>query len=218
MEQGMNAKVKGCRQKQSGSQVMKQKTVVIGGGINGLVAANYLRKEGHDVTLLERKPLVGGACAVDSYVVEGKSYDYPTGATVLGFMQDFVYEETGLAKRLSIFAPQHPAVVWFESEKQPCFIYDEVEKLKSEVKRKWGEEGNIEGFVNDLDRVRTFLIRGYRSAEVPTLEQAEKELGEELTRLWISGAARNLMNHYFSSEHMKIYCSLEVMESGPVSI
>ena len=97
----MNAKVEGCSKTKSRSmKVMKERVIVIGGGINGLVAANYLQKGGFHVTLLERKETVGGACAFDSLIVNDKRHDYPTGATVLGFMQDFVFEETGLAGRL----------------------------------------------------------------------------------------------------------------------
>jgi phytoene dehydrogenase-like protein len=197
---------------------VKQRAIVIGAGINGLVASNYLQRNGFEVTLLERKPVVGGACACEQYSFEGKPYDYPSGATVLGFMQDFVFSETGLSKRLSVHAPQHPAVIWFESLRQPCLIYDDVEQLKKEVKQKWNETGNVEGFLTDLERVRSFLIQGYRQAKVPTLETAASHLGDDLAQLWIAGSARRLMNHYFSSEFMKVYCSLDVTESGPVSI
>ncbi|MBC8135608.1 MAG: NAD(P)-binding protein [Fibrella sp.] len=34
--------------------------VVIGGGHNGLVCANYLRRAGHTVAAPERRPIVGG--------------------------------------------------------------------------------------------------------------------------------------------------------------
>lgn len=49
-----------------------KKVVVIGAGINGLVAANYLKKENYDVTLLEFKEHTGGACIRDSKVINDK--------------------------------------------------------------------------------------------------------------------------------------------------
>src|SRR5690606_16820139 len=38
--------------------------IVIGGGITGLATAGLLAREGHDVTLLEKQPLVGGRAGV----------------------------------------------------------------------------------------------------------------------------------------------------------
>jgi phytoene dehydrogenase-like protein len=39
-----------------------QNIAVIGAAINGLVAANYVQRAGHQVTLLERSDRDGGAC------------------------------------------------------------------------------------------------------------------------------------------------------------
>lgn len=197
---------------------MKDRVIVVGAGINGLVAANYLSRNGFAVTLLERRSQVGGACAFDSYYHDGKRYDYPSGATVLGLMQDFVFEETGLSKQISVCTPKHPSVVWFESLQQPCFIYDCPEALKSEVKQKWNEQGDVEGYLRDFETVRQFIINGYRTADVPTMERACDVLGDQLATRWISGTARDLMDNYFTSELMKVYCSIDVMESGPVSL
>ena len=38
------------------------KVIIVGAGINGLVAANYLVKNGFDVSLIEKKHQTGGAC------------------------------------------------------------------------------------------------------------------------------------------------------------
>ena len=84
---------------------------VIGAGINGLVAANYLQRAGHRVTLLERSDRVGGACVSESTVIDGIRQDYALGASTLGLMQDFVWQETGLADRLEIWATSHPDLV-----------------------------------------------------------------------------------------------------------
>ena len=53
--------------------------VVIGGGHNGLVAAAYLAKTGLDVTVCERRPVVGGAAVSEhpfgpDYTVTALSY------------------------------------------------------------------------------------------------------------------------------------------------
>ena len=79
--------------------------VVIGAGINGLVAANYLRRWGYDVTMVERRPWVGGACIVRTLACEGAEILYPPGPSVFGLMQGFVFEETELSKELDIFTP-----------------------------------------------------------------------------------------------------------------
>lgn len=197
---------------------MKEQVVIVGAGINGLVAANYLQRDGYQVTLLETKPKVGGACAFDYFQKDGQLYQYPTAATVLGFMQDFVYKDTGLSERLKVHTPAHPAVVWFTASEAPCFMFNDAQRLKAEVATKWNESGDVEGYERDLESVRQFLIKGYKNARVPQLADAIGTLGADLTERWISGSAFDLMNHYFTSDYMKVFCSLDVTESGPVSL
>ena len=43
----------------------RRRVVVVGGGHNGLVAAFYLARAGLQVTVLERRPFVGGACVTE---------------------------------------------------------------------------------------------------------------------------------------------------------
>jgi hypothetical protein len=37
-------------------------------------------------------------------------------------MQDFVFEETGLASRLQTFVPEHPKFIHFPGDKEPTWI------------------------------------------------------------------------------------------------
>lgn len=196
----------------------KKKAVIIGGGINGLVAAFYLNRGGYDVTVLERKARVGGACSHDTLYHKGKSYQYPNGASVLGFMQDFVYKETGLDKALTSKAPQHPQIVYGPNDKTPCVIHGKPKHLAQELRHKWNEQGDVEGFERDCEKVAAFLRKGYRKADVPTVAAAKKALGTKLAKLWITGSAKDLMDHYFTAEETKLFYSIAATESGPVPL
>ncbi len=196
---------------------MKEEVIVIGGGINGLVASNYLQREGFNVTLLERKEKVGGACVSDSVNIQGQEYLYPEGATALGLMQKFVFQETGLADRVQVYDPKHAKIVYFNSCKKPVYIHRDPTMLKIELRNKVGERGDLRAFRQDEARVISFLQRGYREAKVPTVEDAIAELGLPLTKLWITGSAENLLNCYFTSQETKMYMGMTVIESGPTS-
>jgi len=162
---------------------------VIGAGINGLVAANYLQRAGHQVTLLERSDRVGGACVSETAVIDGIRQDYALGASTLGLMQDFVWRETGLADRLRIWAPTHPDLVFFPGQKQPTRLYADASDLAREFADKWGERGDVAAYVTDEGRVVRFLQSGYSAGRPPSVEDAIAELGADLTSIWITGSA-----------------------------
>ncbi len=195
-----------------------QNIAVIGAGINGLVAANYLVRAGHQVTLLERNDRVGGACVSETVEVDGIQQDYPLGATVLGLMQDYVWRETGLAERLQIWAPGQPNLAFFPGTEEPTRIYHDTSRLHQEFVDKWGERGDLTAFHTDEDRVVRFLQAGYRAGRPPSVEDTVAALGAELTALWITGSAMALLDHYLSAERTKLYIAMNVTESGPVSL
>ena len=197
---------------------MAARIAVVGGGINGLVAANYLARNGASVTLYEARDEVGGACVSDTLEIDGVSVDYPLGATVLGFMQRFVFEETGLAERLELWAPEHAKLVHFEGEGEPVRIHRHPDALEQELRDKCGEQGDVAGFRRDEGRVVRFLQQGYRDARPPRLDDARRELGDELCARFIEGSARALLDHYFTSDRTKLYMGMTVIESGPVSL
>ena len=196
----------------------KQQIAIVGAGINGLVAANYLQRGGCQVTLIERADRIGGACVSAVADVGGISQSYALGASVLGLMQDFVFEQTGLAARLRTFVPTHPKYVYFPGDSEPTFIYRDPMELDEELAKKWGERGEVEAFLADEARVVAFLQKGYRDAIPPSLSDATAALGKVLTQLWISGSAKALLDHYFTSDRSKIYMAMTVTESGPVSL
>lgn len=190
----------------------------MGAGINGLVAAHYLRRAGHTVTVLDRAARPGGACISATATVNGLAQSYSLGASVLGLMPDFIFRETGLAERLETYVPTSPKRVYFPTASASAWVYRDPGKLDREFKERWGETGDAAGFRADESRVVEFLQQGYRDATPPNVDAARSALGNELTRLWISGSAADLLGHYFTAERTKIYLAMTVTESGPVSL
>ena len=195
-----------------------KKIVIVGSGINGLVTANYLVKAGYSVSIIEKKDFTGGACIKDSLTIEGKKIDFAYGATVLGMMPEFIFNETGLVNEVEGFYPKTPKLVYFKDEKDSTKIFQDSIELEKELKEKWGEEGRINDFRNDENKVIKFIQKLYKEAITPTVEIAYNELGKEIADLWVFGTAKNLLDHYFTSEKTKLYMGMTVIESGPASI
>jgi len=91
-------------------------------------------------------------------------------------------------------------------------------RLHQEFADQWGERGDLAAFHTDEDRVVRFLQAGYRAGKPPSVEETVAELGADLTALWITGSARNLLDHYLTAERTKLYVAMNVTESGPVSL
>lgn len=180
------------------------KIAIIGTGINGLVCANYLQRAGHEVIVLEKKLTPGGACCKATTTINGKTYEYPSGASVFGLMQDFIFEETGLAKEIKLQLPAEQDLIHFPEV--TC-------AYPSEVAVKWGEHG-LEAYMEDLAKVTKFFRENIKIGKIPF---DMSPLGE-LYELWVSGSANNLFAHYFTSDYAKRFHAIPVTESGPVSL
>ena len=197
---------------------MPRNIVIVGAGINGLVAANYLKRSGYTVTLIEKKPSPGGACAMESFTHNNMHYQYPSGASVLGLMQDFVFKETGLSRKLQTFVPESPKLAFFPNLERPTYIHRDPHDLDLELRNKWGETGDAKAFRADESKIINFIQSGYKAGRTPSIDEANSKLGKNMVDLWIKGDARSLMDHYFESDYSKIYMAMTVTESGPVSL
>src|SRR5210317_904011 len=98
-----------------------KKIIIIGSGINGLVAANYLVKEGYDVNIIEKKNITGGACIKDSIEINNKQGFYP----------------------------KTPKLVYFQGDQNSTKIYQNYNQLQKELENNWGEKGRVNDFRNE---------------------------------------------------------------------
>src|SRR5688500_2209092 len=68
---------------------------IIGAGHNGLVAAVFLARRGLKVTVLEDKPVIGGAARTELPFAKAPNLGTSTGAYLLGVMQPELIEKLG---------------------------------------------------------------------------------------------------------------------------
>src|SRR5436309_13158830 len=69
--------------------------IIVGGGHNGLVAAAYLAKAGAKVTVLERRPLVGGAAVTEEL---HPGFRFPRAAYAAGLLRPGIVHDLDLKR------------------------------------------------------------------------------------------------------------------------
>lgn len=103
--------------------------IVVGGGHNGLVAANYLARAGRRVLVLEKRATVGGAVTTEEI---RPGFRFPT-ASVCGLFRHEIIEDLQLTRRGLAFLPFDPSVVALEDGGKPLRIWRDLRKAQSEI-------------------------------------------------------------------------------------
>jgi len=87
---------------------MSRRVLVVGGGHNGLVCAAYLARAGLEVTLLERRELLGGACVTEAL---WPGYRISRAAYVLSLFRPTIARELELERHGLRLLPRSPASI-----------------------------------------------------------------------------------------------------------
>ncbi len=106
--------------------------LIIGGGHNGLVAAAYLARTGMRVLVLERRPLLGGACVTEEV---WPGYRVSTAAYLCGLLPPRIVRDLELERFGYEILPKDPAFFSPFPDGQHLFIWRDPRRSAEEIAR-----------------------------------------------------------------------------------
>ena len=194
---------------------------IIGGGHNGLVAANYLARAGCKVIVLEARYKVGGAC-ISEELIPGATFS--SCAFVQGLFRDEIVRDLELKQHgLEMFAPDVQGFALFDDGSH-LFLWKELDKTLREIGRH--SKRDAEKFVEFGTRYRRFgeIVHPWLLQPPPRRSEvfrAFEEVGEEdLLDEFVLSSTNDLLERYFESPHIRGFLTFYGMVSiygGPSS-
>lgn len=128
--------------------------IVVGGGHNGLTTAAYLAKAGQKVLVLERRPILGGACVTEE-VWPGKRVS--RASYVVSMLQPRIVKDLRLEDFGYRAVPLDPAYAALTEDGAMVFYDDPAATAASIRPINAHDADNFEAFENRLFRVAEFL-------------------------------------------------------------
>jgi phytoene dehydrogenase-like protein len=139
--------------------------IVVGGGHNGLTTAAYLARGGLRVVVLERRPILGGACVTEE-VWPGARVS--RASYVVSMLQPKVVSDLRLREFGYRAVPLDPAYAAMTAE-GPIFFFNQADRTAASIARFSKRDGEAyEDFEDLLDRAASFL-RPMMTRQPPTL-------------------------------------------------
>ena len=183
---------------------MDYDVAVIGGGHNGLVAANYLARAGQKVIVLEARDVVGGACVSEELIPDSR---WSSCAFIAGLLRPEVVHELELEKHgLEMYQSDVLNFVLF-ADGSHLFLWKELDRTLREIERYSANDARR--FLDFGVRLKRFadIVRPYLLQSPPSRSQVMRkfeELGEqELFNEFVLLSATDLLDRYFESDHLK---------------
>jgi phytoene desaturase len=181
----------------------RPRTVIVGAGFGGLAAAVRLLAQGHDVTILEQQPAIGGRA---SQIRDG-DYTFDTGPSLITmpwlFDEVFAIGGTRLADevRLHELDPGY-RIYWTDDDRWFDFAASRDTLYRETAKFSPADAGNLDAF---LEATREIHERGVLAAgRMPFLSPtAFASLVPTMARLNAIRSLRHYVNSYFGEPHVR---------------
>ena len=179
--------------------------IIIGGGHNGLVAANYLGRAGKKVLVIERRKIVGGACVTEEFFPGAK---FSSCSFVVGVLRPQIIKDLELTTRfgLELYAPDPQGFALFDDGSH-IFVWQDVDKTLKQLEKISPEEAK--GLLKFGSRLRRFGdLTAHWTLDNPPMRSEMLELfetagEEELLNEFLFGSTRDLLSRYFKSPQIR---------------
>src|SRR6516162_6109864 len=191
--------------------------VVVGGGHNGLTAAAYLARAGRSVLVLERRPVLGGACVTEETFPGCK---VSTAAYVNSLLRPQIIRELELSRYGFEMLPRSPSSFTPFPDGRSLLMGPDAKLTHEEVSKFSPRDADA------LPKYEAMLLRVAEFLEPLLDETPPNPFSNRLGDLWrlakigwrfrklgkdaaaavevLTGAARPILDRWFESEQLKI--------------
>jgi phytoene dehydrogenase-like protein len=191
--------------------------IILGAGHNGLVASILLARAGHQVTVLEERDSVGGACRTEHPFRCAPGLGSSTGAYLLGLMPPELLAELGLELPLIRRDPHY--FLPTTTNRYALFGSDHRELRNQFVQFFSEEDWSANQAMNDeLGKIRDDLAPSWLALPKSLEETADQFIRRELRRSFVElcrGSAREFLERFrFKSDLLKAMYAVTDAFSG----
>jgi phytoene dehydrogenase-like protein len=185
---------------------------IVGGGHNGLVAANYLASAGLRTVVCERREIVGGCCVTEEFA---PGFRASTGAYVLSMLREPLWGDLRLVERGIEVDAAGPALNLF-ADGSHLHLDDDLAATQAEVGRfSAADAAALPGFEADLGRIAELITplidttppdpRRMRPGQLARLGGlAARHRGEISDALYLFGTSANqFLAEYFEADQVR---------------
>jgi len=194
----------------------KPRVLVIGGGHNGLVCAAYLARGGADVTVLEARGLLGGACVTEEL---WQGYRVSRGAYVLSLFRPQIARDLELERHGLVVLPRSPSSMTPLGDGRALVLGADTQSNVREIARFSTRDAEAwpryEAFLGRVARAFEPLLdrcppqwppRSWRDLRTTArLGRSGLQLGGDLPEALrlLTGSARSILEQWFESEPLR---------------